>query len=92
MCLLHLIAEEDLYGYAIFQKLAPIFPDVKESNMYIILRELYKSGYIGCYAGQTSGGPPRQYYHITEKGKKKLDILLIEWRYLLNSLKELGIF
>ena len=90
--MLYLISKEELYGYALFQKLSTIFPDMKEANMYIILRGLYKSGYIECYIGQTSGGPPRKYYYITENGKKKFDILLNEWRELTNSLKNLGIF
>ena len=60
--------------------------------MYVILRGLYQSGYIECYTGQISGGPPRKYYYKTQTGKEKLDIDLNEWRELTNSLKKLGIF
>ena len=92
LCLLYLISKEELYGYALLQKLYPVFPDMQESSMYVILRGLYKSGYIECYTGQISGGPPRKYYYITQTGKEKLDIDLNEWRELTSSLKKLGIF
>ena len=87
-----MISKEELYGYALLQKLYPVFPDMQESSMYVILRGLDKSGYIECYTGQISGGPPRKYYYITQTGKEKLDIDLNEWRELTNSLKKLGIF
>ncbi len=90
--MLYLISKEESYGYVLLQKLHPVFPDMQESSMYVILRGLYKSGYIECYIGQTSGGPPRKYYYMTQAGREKLEVDLKEWRELTDALKRLGIF
>lgn len=90
--MLYLISKEEMYGYALLQKLYPIFTDMQESAMYVVLRGLYKAGYIEGYMGQTSGGPPRKYYYITEAGKEKLETDLKEWRELVEGMKKLGIF
>ena len=45
LCLLHLLAGEDLYGYEILRRVHQSFPDTQESAVYALLRGLCKEGY-----------------------------------------------
>lgn len=92
LCMLHLFSEGDLYGYALLQKLYPIFPDIQESALYTILRGLHKEGCLETYRGEKSGGPPRKYYRMTEKGRERYKEILTEWKQLNEELKKIGIF
>lgn len=91
LCLLHLLAGEDLYGYEILRRIRESFPGTQESAIYALLRGLCKEGYTVQYEGKDSDGPTRKYYRITEHGKAKRDGLLDEWRRLRNALTALGV-
>lgn len=91
LCLLHLLSEEDLYGYEILRRIAESFPGTQESGIYALLRGLCREGCTEQYTGNTSDGPTRKYYRITSKGFEKLAALMDEWRNLRNALAGLGI-
>lgn len=91
LCFLHLLSEQDRYGYELLRQLHGGFPDTQESALYAILRGLCREGCTESYSGQTSGGPTRKYYRMTEKGSEKLAGLLEEWRALTRALRDLGV-
>lgn len=91
LCLLHLLAQEDQYGYDLLRRLRDAFPDTQESAVYAILRGLDRAGCSEQYAGTDSNGPARKYYRITACGLAKYDELRKQWRTLLGALAELGI-
>ena len=91
LCLLHLLSGEDLYGYEILRRIHEQFPDTQESAIYALLRSLCKEGCTEQYAGETSDGPTRKYYHITEMGRQKRGRLLAAWNQLRDALTALGI-
>ena len=64
LCLLHLLAQEDQYGYDLLKKLHTAFPDTQESAVYALLRGLCKAGCSEQYVGETSDGPARKYYRL----------------------------
>ena len=91
LCLLHLLAQGDQYGYDLLRRLRDAFPDTQESAVYAILRGLDRGGCTEQYVGTASNGPARKYYRITDCGRGKYDELQKQWRALLNALSELGI-
>ena len=91
LCLLHLLAQEDQYGYDLLKKLHTAFPDTQESAVYALLRGLCKAGCSEQYAGETSDGPARKYYRLTDHGMTLYDRRLKQWRTLAEALAELGI-
>ncbi len=68
ICILHLIAKNELYGYEIMKEVTAAFPDTNESTVYTILRRLLAEGSTQTYSKGESGGPPRKYYRITQAG------------------------
>ena len=104
LCLLHLMAGGDQYGYELLRRLHAVFPDVQESAIYAILRQLCREGHTERYQGEASGGPARKYYRLTEAGRAprpdryggipgraRRAALLEAWRETRDALTALGI-
>ena len=91
LCLLSLMSQGDQYGYELLRRLHDVFPDVQESAIYAILRQLYREGATERYQGETSGGPARKYYRLTQAGQDRRDALLKAWREVRDAVAALGI-
>lgn len=91
LCLLHLLAQGDQYGYDLLKKLHAAFPDTQESAVYALLRGLCKAGCSEQYAGEGGHGPARKYYRLTDHGMALYGDRLKQWRALTGALAELGI-
>ncbi len=53
--------------------------DISEGTVYPLLRRLTKDGYFETYLQESSGGPPRKYYKLTDKGKVRQQTLEQQW-------------
>lgn len=91
LCLLHLLSQGDQYGYDLLRRLRAAFPDTQESAVYAILRGLCKEGCSEQYMGETSDGPARKYYRLTDHGLGRYGELLKQWRIMKDALAELGV-
>lgn len=91
MCILQVVSTKELYGYEIMKRVTEAFPDINESTVYAILRRLHGDGCTESYTGETSGGPTRKYYRITETGKGRLEKMLADWKEMLAAITSLGI-
>lgn len=91
LCLLHVLNQGDQYGYELLRRLHDVFPDVQESAIYAILRQLCREGATERYQGETSGGPARKYYRLTQEGRERYDVLLTTWRETRDAVAALGI-
>ena len=91
LCLLHVLNQGDQYGYELLRRLHDVFPDVQESAIYAILRQLCREGATERYQGETSGGPVRKYYRLTKEGRGRYDALLMTWRETRDAVAALGI-
>ncbi len=79
MCVLALIFKKDMYGYEIVQSIA-CYTEINEGTVYPILRRLTHDEYLVTYLKESTIGPARKYYHITEKGKGYLNSLKSDWQ------------
>ncbi|MDE5858992.1 MAG: PadR family transcriptional regulator [Oscillospiraceae bacterium] len=91
LCILHVTADGEFYGYEIMKRVTEAFPDINESTVYAILRRLHADGCTESYTGEVSEGPKRKYYRVTETGKIRLEKMREEWSEMLKSLEILGI-
>ncbi len=79
MCILALIERTDMYGYEIVQSIAQ-YTEINEGTVYPILRRLTLEEYFVTYLKESSTGPARKYYHLTEKGGAYLGSLKVDWQ------------
>jgi len=84
ICVLALISKKDMYGYEIVQNISKVI-ELNEGTIYPLLRRLTKEGYFDTYILESSEGPARKYYKITELGKENLINLIEEWKNFTNA-------
>lgn len=91
LCLLHLIAQKETYGYDLLRRISAAFTDVNESTVYAILRRLCADGSTEAFPKGESYGPPRKYYRITPAGSARLKQKLDDWRGIADGVRRCGI-
>ena len=85
VCVLAAINSEDSYGYKIIKDIKP-YLEISESTLYPILRRLGASNMLEERSVEHNGRL-RKYYHITEKGKKRIEEFKAEWKEVLSVYK-----
>ena len=93
LCVLVLLDKKDRYGYELVQKISEQI-SISEGSVYPLLRRMTKEGYFTTYLQESSEGPPRKYYTLTDTGRIYLHEQLNEWKSFsegVNTLIEEGI-
>jgi PadR family transcriptional regulator PadR len=78
LCVLVLTDYKDRYGYELVHHLSEKF-QIAEGTIYPLLRRLTKEEYFSTYLVESTEGPPRKYYQLTEVGRKYMNELVSEW-------------
>ena len=81
VCVLAAIESEDSYGYQIIKDMKP-YIELSESPLYTILKRLENAEMLTVRCAE-HGGRLRKYYHITEKGLKRIEEFKVEWKEIL---------
>ena len=82
-CLLLMLERGDDHGYNLLNSLDEfgLNPDAHDpSVIYRALREMESAGWITSYEGETSLGPQRRVYRLTEEGRRHLGIWMDDLR------------
>lgn len=88
LCVLVLLSKKDRYGYELVRKISDQI-DISEGTVYPLLRRLTKDGYCTTYLKESTEGPPRKYYTLTEEGRLYHQELLQEWWRFTNGVHQL---
>lgn len=88
LCVLVLISDKDQYGYELAQNISKRI-DVAEGSLYPLLRRLTKEEYFTTYLAESSEGPSRKYYTLTEQGRTYMNQLIDEWKQFSTGVNEL---
>ena len=90
MLILSLLNHKDLYGYEISLLLKELSGDcyfVPEGSLYPVLYKLEDKKFITSKAVKAGKRRVRKYYHIETDGKKRLEVLLSEYRITANGIE-----
>ena len=79
LLVLLIVETEDKYGYELVEEVSSIV-NVNEGTIYPILKRLTNEKYFETYLKESTEGPPRKYYHITDLGKNRSVELLRDWK------------
>lgn len=88
LCVLVLLNKQDRYGYELVQKISEQI-SISEGSVYPLLRRLTKEGYFTTYLKESTEGPPRKYYQLTDSGREFLHELLEEWETFTNGVNQI---
>ncbi|EIJ40156.1 PadR family transcriptional regulator [Joostella atrarenae] len=84
-CILSIIENEDKYASEILETLKDAKMLVVEGTIYPLLTRLKNAGLLSYRWEESTSGPPRKYYTLTENGKLFLKELNTTWDELRNA-------
>ena len=88
LVVLSALRENDRYGYEMMEAISGEL-EVTAGTLYLILKRQKDAGYLKTYLRESSGGPARKYYHLTEKGRTYLDAQKREWESFVRKVAKL---
>lgn len=72
------LEKKDVYGYELVEEVSKVV-EVNEGTIYPLLRRLTNEQCFTTYFQESTEGPPRKYYSLTDVGRKRLKKLLEQW-------------
>jgi PadR family transcriptional regulator len=81
-CILTVLSKREAYPSDIIQELKEAKLIVVEGTLYPLLTRLKNAGLLQYNWVESSSGPPRKYYSLTEEGLQFLNELKITWNEL----------
>ncbi len=86
-CILAILSNDEAYASELIKKLKESNLLVVEGTIYPLLTRLKNDGLLTYRWEESSSGPPRKYYKITEVGHKSLQELQKTWKDLVYSVE-----
>ncbi len=84
--ILLILASGEEYASSIIQKLKDINIIVVEGTIYPLLLRLKKCGLLTYRWEESTQGPPRKYYRLTNLGQEQLAVLDESWKELTKGI------
>ncbi len=78
-CVLALIGEGESYAFDIVKVLATRHLVTSEGTIYPLLARLRRDGLVATSWRESTAGPPRRYYRLTDEGRRALETFVAEW-------------
>lgn len=83
VCVLKALQKQDSYGYQIIKDISA-HVKISESTLYPILKRMESSDFVTEYSVEHNGRL-RKYYHITGKGRRRIEDFLVEWEEVMRA-------
>ncbi len=79
-CVLGVLAGGPAYGLELARRLSADVPLLaSEGTLYPLLARLRRSGWVHSTWQESTSGPPRRYYQLTDDGRAALGAFLTVW-------------
>ena len=88
-CILALLKNTDMYASDIINELKKVKLIVVEGTLYPLLTRLKNAGLLTYRWEESTQGPPRKYYKITDEGNNFLVELNATWEELVETINEI---
>jgi len=86
-CILSILSRSDKYASDIINELKGAKMIVVEGTLYPLLTRLKNAGLLGYRWEESTQGPPRKYYELTDRGKEFLGELNTSWQELVTAVE-----
>ena len=88
-CILCIISRDEAYASDILETLKDAQLVVVEGTVYPLLTRMKKEGLLSYRWQESTGGPPRKYYTLTEEGRQLLSQLDAEWQSICQAINQI---
>ena len=89
LCVLSIISEKEAYPSDIIEQLEKAEMIVVEGTLYPLLTRLKNAGMLSYNWQESTSGPPRKYFHLTEKGSTFLKAIQNSWTELVAGVQSI---
>ncbi|RYU77712.1 PadR family transcriptional regulator [Hymenobacter persicinus] len=86
-CILEIIARGEVYASDMLDELTAARMIVVEGTLYPLLTRLKNAGLLDYTWKESTSGPPRKYYTLTEVGQEFLHQLRLTWEEVSDSIR-----
>ena len=87
LIVLESINKKDMYGYELIETVSKVV-DVNDGTIYPLLKRMTNEIYAETYLVESTEGPPRKYYKITDTGKIYISELVNTWNEFSKSVNK----
>ncbi len=84
-CILSVLSKGDAYATDLLNKLKESELIVVEGTLYPLLTRQKNAGLLSYRWEESTQGPPRKYYALTDKGREVLKELEASWKELIEA-------
>lgn len=88
-CILTIISRNEVYASDILETLKEAELVVVEGTVYPLLTRMKNEGLLTYRWQESTGGPPRKYYSLTEEGHTLLQQLQNEWHSICQAVSQI---
>jgi PadR family transcriptional regulator PadR len=89
-CILSILSKQDYYASDIIKALKEAKMIVVEGTLYPLLTRQKNAGLLSYRWEESTQGPPRKYYTLTDNGKKYLLELESSWNELVDAVNSIS--
>jgi PadR family transcriptional regulator PadR len=89
LCILSILSKGDAYPTQIIEKLKDTRLVVVEGTLYPLLTRLKNTNLLAYRWEESTSGPPRKYYRLTETGAQYLTELETSWQELVDAVNRI---
>jgi PadR family transcriptional regulator PadR len=89
LCILSILSKGDAYASDILNKLKESQLIVVEGTIYPLLSRQKNMGLLSYRWEESTQGPPRKYYALTDKGREGLRELEASWKDLVDCVNSI---
>jgi len=89
LCILSIVSQQDAYASDIIEKLKEAQMIVVEGTLYPLLTRLKNDSLLSYRWEESTQGPPRKYYRITDEGQNVLNRMALSWKELVEAVEQL---
>lgn len=88
-CILSIIKRDEAYPGDIIDEMKAAGLQLLEGTLYPLLNRLKNAGILTYHWVESSSGPPRKYFQLTEKGHEFYTLLEMTWNELASGVETL---
>ena len=88
LCVLATLFKKDCYGYELVNTISKNIT-ISEGTIYPLLKRLKDEGYFTTYLKESTEGPPRKYYKLTDLGVETKNDLVKDWYSFVKGVEQI---
>lgn len=85
-----IIAKTSVYAADILARLAATDFATQEGTLYPLLSKMRRDGLLDYEWRESENGPPRKYYQLTARGRKRLEETEEYWQVIIKTVKTIA--